>query len=86
MLNYRAKEIVHWIHSRIWYGSSRYDRIGRIYDYVQNRILLGSNKSDGLTATQNLSDGMDQCNTKAALIMALIRGVGIPCRLHGYMP
>ncbi|MDE7182061.1 MAG: transglutaminase domain-containing protein, partial [Clostridia bacterium] len=35
------------------------------------------------TATQVLKDGYGQCNTKATLLMALLRVVGIPCRLHG---
>ncbi len=31
-----------------------------------------------------LSDGYGQCNTKGTLLMALLRGVGIRCRLHGF--
>lgn len=30
-----------------------------------------------------LADGYGQCNTKATLLMALLRAVEIPCRLHG---
>lgn len=31
-----------------------------------------------------LADGLGQCNTKGTLLMALLRAVGIPCRLHGF--
>ena len=35
------------------------------------------------SAEEVLKDGYGQCNTKATLLMALLRSVGIPCRLHG---
>ena len=31
-----------------------------------------------------LKDGYGQCNTKGTLFMALLRAVGIPCRVHGF--
>jgi hypothetical protein len=31
-----------------------------------------------------LSDGYGQCNTKGTLLMALLRAVKIPCRIHGF--
>lgn len=66
-----------------WNDLDEYDKIGAIYDFVQNEILLGYNKYDYLTATQVLEDGYGQCNTKATLLMALLRGAGVACRLHG---
>jgi hypothetical protein len=30
-----------------------------------------------------LADGYGQCNTKTTLLMALLRAVGVPCRIHG---
>lgn len=83
MLNYRSKEIVDLINEYDWNDLDEYGKIGAIYDYVQNNIPLGYNKYDNLTATQVLADGIGQCNTKATLLMALFRAVGIPCRLHG---
>lgn len=83
MLNYGAQEIASLIDSRKWRDLNEFDRIGAIYDYVQNNILLGYNKYDNLTATQVMADGIGQCNTKATLLMALLRAVGIACRLHG---
>lgn len=83
MLNYHAQEIVNLINTHKWNDLNTYDKIGAIYDYVQNNILLGYNQYDNLTATQVLADGIGQCNTKATLLMALLRAVGVPCRLHG---
>ncbi len=83
MLNYNAQEIIDLIRARKWDDLDEYNKIGAIYDFVQNEILLGYNKYDNLTATQVLKDGYGQCNTKATLLMALLRAVGIPCRLHG---
>ncbi len=83
MLNYKAQEIVGLIDAQNWNSLEEYSKIGAIYDYVQNNILLGYNKYDNLTATQVLKDGIGQCNTKATLLMALLRAVGVPCRLHG---
>ncbi len=83
MLNYHAQAIVSLIDVQKWNKLSDFDKIGAIYDYVQNNILLGYNKHDNLTATQVLIDGYGQCNTKATLLMTLLRAVGIPCRLHG---
>lgn len=83
MLNYNAQEIIDLINARKWNDLDEYNKIGCIYDFVQNEILLGYNKYDNLTATQVLKDGYGQCNTKATLLMTLLRVVGIPCRLHG---
>ncbi len=83
MLNYQAQQIADLINEQKWNNLNDFDKIGSIYDYVQNKILLGYNKYDNLTATQVLADGIGQCNTKATLIMALLRAVGVPCRLHG---
>ena len=83
LLNYRSNEITTLIAVRKWNTLNEFDKIGAIYDYVQNKILLGYNKYDNLAATEVLADGIGQCNTKATLLMALLRAVGIPCRLHG---
>ena len=83
MLNYEAESIQALIKSRKWLELDDYHKIGEIYDFVRNDILFGYNSSDLLTAEDVLKDGYGQCNTKATLLMALLRGVGIPCRLHG---
>lgn len=83
MLNYCEQEIATLVMANKWKDLDEYNKIGAIYNYVQNDILLGYNKRDDLTATQVLADGIGQCNTKATLLMALLRAVGVPCRLHG---
>lgn len=83
MLECESREIVNLIQTRKWKELSRYERIGAVYDFVQNDILFGYNVSDTITATQVLKDGIGQCNTKSTLLMTLLRAVDIPCRLHG---
>ncbi len=85
MLNFYEQKIVNLINCQKWNELNEFDKIAKIYDYVQNNILLGYNKYDNLTTTQVLADGIGQCNTKATLLMALLRAVGVPCRLHGTM-
>ncbi len=83
MLNYNSQEIADLIKTQKWDDLDEFAKIGAVYDFVQNKIVLGYNKYDNLTATQVLKDGYGQCNTKATLLMALLRALGIPCRLHG---
>ena len=83
MLNYDADSIKNLISERKWNDLDEFQKIGAVYDFVRNEILFGYNRSDLLTAEEVLADGYGQCNTKATLLMALLRAVGIPCRLHG---
>lgn len=83
MVNYSSAAIQELIYTRKWNTLKQYDRIKSIYNFVQNEIVFGFNRSDTLTAEQILLDGYGQCNTKATLLMALLRGVDIPCRIHG---
>jgi len=83
MLNYNSQEIADLIKTQKWNDLDEFAKIGAAYDYVQNQIILGYNRYDNLTATQVLKDGYGQCNTKATLLMALLRALGIRCRLHG---
>lgn len=84
MLNYDAENIKALIIGRGWTELDAYHKIKAVYEFVQNEIRFGYNRSDLLTAEEVLADGYGQCNTKATLLMALLRGVGIPCRLHGF--
>ncbi|NNE66231.1 MAG: transglutaminase domain-containing protein [Pyrinomonadaceae bacterium] len=61
-----------------------HERIAHIYDFVRNEITFGYNGADDISASQVLSDGYGQCNTKGTLLMALLRECGIPCRFHGF--
>lgn len=69
---------------RQWDRLPTRERIGAIYDFVRNEILFGYNQSDNLPASKVLADGFGQCNTKATLLMALLRASGVACRLHGF--
>ena len=61
-----------------------HDRIGAIYDFVRNEIDFGYNRADDIPASEVLEDRYGQCNTKGTLLMALLRAVGVRCRLHGF--
>ena len=72
------------ITSRGWRALAPYDRIGAVYQFVRDEIPFGYNRADDLSASQVLRDGYGQCNTKGNLLLALLRGAGIPARFHGF--
>lgn len=84
MLNFSAANIQRLISDRQWKNADAYHRIRKIYDFVRDVILFGYNVDDSIPASRVLSDGYGQCNTKGTLFMALLRGVGVPCRVHGF--
>ncbi|WP_052261640.1 transglutaminase-like domain-containing protein [Leisingera sp. ANG-M1] len=84
MLDFKSPAIAALIAERGWQQLPLEQRIGAAYGFVRNEIRFGYNASDTLKASQVLADGYGQCNTKAVLLMALLRGLGIACRLHGF--
>lgn len=84
MLDFNHPQIQTLIEQRKWRDLPQYDAIGAIYNYVRDEILFGYNADDRLSASQVLNDGYGQCNTKGTLLMALLRGVGISVRFHGF--
>ena len=84
MLDFDHPSVQRLIEQRHWRGSDAYQRIGAVYDFVRNEIAFGYNECDASAASQVLADAIGQCNTKGTLMMALLRGVGIPCRFHGF--
>lgn len=84
LLDYDDCLIQSLIYERGWRDLPEYDAIGAVYHFVKDEILFGYNRCDTLTASEVLSDGIGQCNTKSTLLMALLRALGIPCRLHGF--
>jgi len=84
ILDFQSDEISTLIDQRGWRDLASDERIGAVYDFVRNEIVFGYNRADNLKATQVLKDGYGQCNTKGTLLMALLRGVGVPCRIHGF--
>lgn len=84
MLNYSDSSIQQLISQRGWREADPFEQIKSIYSYVRDEILFGYNISDKVSASRVLADGYGQCNTKGTLFMALLRAVGIPCRVHGF--
>lgn len=84
MLDYSSAPIQKLIKKRNWKALDEKERIKAIYDFVRDEILFGYNTDDSICATKVLADGYGQCNTKGTLFMALLRGCGIPCRIHGF--
>ncbi len=84
MLDFSALAIQALIERRSWRSLGEFERIRAIYNYVRDEILFGYNTDDSIPASKVLADGYGQCNTKGTLFMALLRGCGIPCRIHGF--
>lgn len=84
MLNYDCKEIMQLIQNRKWKDKEEYQKILEIYNFVRDDIKFGYNVDDNISASEVLNVGYGQCNTKATLFIALLRAVGIPCRIHGF--
>lgn len=84
MLNFNSAKISDLVRKKGWLELDEFHKIKNIYEFVQNDILFGYNSTDILSAVEVLQDGFGQCNTKATLLMALLRSVNIPCRLHAF--
>ena len=84
MLNYSDERIQRLIKDRKWKNADEFKCLKAIYNFVRDEILFGYNVDDSIPASQVLSDGYGQCNTKGTLFMALLRACGIPCRVHGF--
>jgi hypothetical protein len=84
ILNYSDSTIQNLVNERNWKELDTVDRVKAIYNYVRDEIKFGYNLSDDITASEVLKDGYGQCNTKATLLMALLRATGIPNRIHGF--
>jgi hypothetical protein len=84
LLDFEVPAVARLIEDRGWGELPRHERIGAVYDFVRNEIAFGYNRADDIPASEVLGDGYGQCNTKGTLLMALLRGVGVRCRLHGF--
>ena len=72
------------IFEKQWKKLVTVERVKNIYNFVRDEIPFGYNKSDDIFASEVLLDGYGQCNTKGTLLMALLRAVNIPNRIHGF--
>ena len=84
LLDFNHPSLADLVMNRDWISLPEYERIARIYDFVQNEIDFGYNQADDIPASSVLKDEIGQCNTKGTLLMALLRKCGIPCRFHGF--
>ena len=84
ILDYYNSNIQQLIKKRNWQNLSDVEKVRSIYNFVRDEIKFGYNRSDDISASQVLADGYGQCNTKSTLLMALLRGVGIKNRIHGF--
>lgn len=84
ILNYNHLLIKNLIEQRKWNELGDVDKVKNIYNFVRDEIQFGYNTGDTIQASDILKDGYGQCNTKATLLMALLRAVKIPTRLHGF--
>jgi transglutaminase-like putative cysteine protease len=84
LLNYNDPQIQNLIIKRGWRDISEKERILSIYNFARDEIAFGYNAGDCTKATDVLNDDYGQCNTKGILFMALLRAVGVPCRIHGF--
>jgi len=84
IVNFKHPAIQSLISDNNWQHLDEYHKIGAAYHFVKDKILFGYNNSDDISASDVLADGYGQCNTKGNLLMALLRGLGIECRFHGF--
>lgn len=84
ILDFNNELIKDLIDQRGWIALAINDRIKAIYTFVRDEVQFGYNKSDNIPASVVLKDGYGQCNTKATLLMALLRALGIPNRIHSF--
>jgi len=84
LLDYSHPTITRLVSDKQWERLDEFSKIEAVYNFVMDDIVFGFNESDDIPASSVLRDGYGQCNTKSTVLMALLRKVGIPCRIHGF--
>lgn len=84
LLDYNHPSIKNLIQEKKWCKLNNIEKVRQIYNFVRDEIQFGYNLKDSIQASTVLDDGYGQCNTKATLLMALLRAVEIPTRLQGF--
>ena len=85
LLDFDNENIISLIEKKQWKNLSEKEKIVQIYEFVRDELPFAYNKDDAIPASMVLRDNYGQCNTKGILLMALLRAVNIPCRIHGFM-
>lgn len=83
LVDFDAPSIRALVVRRGWSALDPFERIGAAYRFVRDEIAFGYSETDDIPASRVLADGYGQCNTKATLLMALLRALNTPARLHG---
>lgn len=84
ILDFNKSVIQKLITERGWKDLDTISKVKSIYNFVRDEIKFGYNLSDDVSASKVLNDGYGQCNTKSNLLMALLRAVEVPTRIHGF--
>jgi hypothetical protein len=86
MLDYPSPTIQQLLSARGWNTSRPHHEVAReIYELCRDNIPFGYNAgADDMTGSAVFAEGLGHCNTKATLLMTLLRGAGIPCRLRAF--
>jgi hypothetical protein len=84
ILDYSNASIQKLLEQRGWENLDTVAKVQAIYNFVRDEIKFGYNVSHYISASQVLNDGYGQCNTKATLLMALLRATDVPNRIHGF--
>lgn len=84
LLNFSDKKIQDLVNKKQWLSLPPVERVKSIYNFVRDDILFGYNIGDNIPASEVLADGYGQCNTKATLLMALLRACKLSNRVHGF--
>jgi hypothetical protein len=59
------------------------EKLEKLFYYVRDDIKFGFVKNGDLVkASETISEGIGQCNTKTNLFLALCKSVGIPAKIH----
>lgn len=84
ILDYYHPSIQNLIEQRKWRDLDEVNKVRNIYNFVRDEVQFSHNTGDTIQASQVLSDGYGHCNTKATLLMALLRAVVVVTRIHGF--
>lgn len=84
LLDFNTPVIQQLIANKQWGKLNVQEQILSIYNFVRDDIQFGFNALDTIPASEILKEGIGQCNTKSILFMALLRAIGVPCRIHGF--
>ena len=82
LLNYGSENIKTLVKQKRWKDLDEEKRVKYICSFVRDKIPFGFNSALVVPASKVLKEGMGTVNTKAVLLMALLRSSGIPCRLR----